>query len=59
VPVDPPVPPRRLVAVWHEDRHRTPPAAAFLDMADATLATFRVGGPTVTRRGGVATTLVT
>jgi DNA-binding transcriptional LysR family regulator len=49
VPVDPPVPPRRLVAVWHEDRLRTPPAAAFLDVADATLATFKVGGATATR----------
>jgi DNA-binding transcriptional LysR family regulator len=38
VPVDPPVPPRRLVAVWHEDRQRNPPAAAFLEVAAATLA---------------------
>jgi DNA-binding transcriptional LysR family regulator len=45
VPVDPPVPPRRLVAVWHEDRLRTPPATAFLDHAADTLSEFGIGGP--------------
>jgi DNA-binding transcriptional LysR family regulator len=44
VPVAPPVPPRRLVAVWHEDRLQSPPAAAFLELADAVLATLKVGG---------------
>jgi hypothetical protein len=33
VPVIPPVQPRHLVAVWHEDLHQTAPAAAFLDAA--------------------------
>jgi DNA-binding transcriptional LysR family regulator len=49
VPVDPPVPPRRLVAVWHEDRHQSPPAVAFLEVADATLATLKVGGRPTTQ----------
>lgn len=42
VPVDPPVPPRRLVAVWHEDRHQTPAAAAFLAAAAASLGTLGI-----------------
>jgi DNA-binding transcriptional LysR family regulator len=42
LPVDPPVPPRRLVAVWHEDRLRSPQAAAFLEVAADTLATLQV-----------------
>jgi DNA-binding transcriptional LysR family regulator len=44
VPVDPPVPPRRLVAVWHEDRQKSAVAAAFLEVAAAVLATLEVGG---------------
>jgi len=42
VPLDPPVPPRRLVAVWHEDRLHSPTAGAFLELAAGTLATLEV-----------------
>jgi DNA-binding transcriptional LysR family regulator len=42
VPIVPPVPPRRLVAVWHEDRQQSAPAAAFLDVATDRLSTLEV-----------------
>jgi DNA-binding transcriptional LysR family regulator len=42
VPVVPPVQPRHLVAVWHEDLHRTAPAAAFLDAAADSLNNLEV-----------------
>ena len=37
-PVIPKVPPRRLVAVWHEDVRQTAPATAFLDVAAHSLS---------------------
>jgi len=33
LPVDPPVPPRRLAVVWHADRRLTPRVARFVDTA--------------------------
>ncbi len=33
VALDPPVPRRRLAVVWHRDRHRSPAARAFIDIA--------------------------
>jgi DNA-binding transcriptional LysR family regulator len=42
IPVIPPVQPRRLVAVWHEDLHQTAPAAAFLDAAADSLNNLEV-----------------
>ena len=35
VPLDPPVPRRRLAVVWHRDRHRSPAARAFVEIAQA------------------------
>ncbi|MGH9227117.1 MAG: LysR family transcriptional regulator [Acidimicrobiales bacterium] len=43
VPVLPPVRPRRLVAVWHEDLRQTAAAAAFLDVAAESLDNLDVG----------------
>ena len=31
--VDPPVPPRTIAVVWHRDRHRSPAARAFIELA--------------------------
>ncbi len=31
--LDPPVPPRTIAVVWHRDRHRSPAARAFIDLA--------------------------
>ena len=42
VSVIPPVQPRHLVAVWHEDLHQTAPAAAFLDAAADSLNNLEV-----------------
>jgi DNA-binding transcriptional LysR family regulator len=42
VPLIPPVQPRHLVAVWHEDLHQTAPAAAFLDAAADSLNDLEV-----------------
>jgi len=42
IPVIPPVQPRHLVAVWHEDLHQTAPAAAFLDAAADSLNNLEV-----------------
>ncbi len=33
VALDPPVPRRRLAVVWHRDRHRSPAARAFIEIA--------------------------
>jgi DNA-binding transcriptional LysR family regulator len=33
VAVDPPLPPRRIALAWHRDRHRTPAARAFVELA--------------------------
>jgi LysR family transcriptional regulator, transcription activator of glutamate synthase operon len=38
VPLDPPVPRRRLAVVWHSDRHRSPAARAFVEIAQAVSA---------------------
>lgn len=38
VPLDPPVPPRRLVLAWHEARRQSPAAAAFVEVAAAVCA---------------------
>jgi hypothetical protein len=38
----PPVQPRHLVAVWHEDLHQTAPATAFLDAAADSLNDLEV-----------------
>lgn len=42
VPLIPPVQPRHLVAVWHEDLHQTAPATAFLDAAADSLNDLEV-----------------
>jgi molybdate transport repressor ModE-like protein len=31
--LDPPIPPRRIALAWHRDRHRTPAARAFVELA--------------------------
>jgi len=31
--LDPPIPPRRIALAWHRDRHRSPAARAFADLA--------------------------
>jgi molybdate transport repressor ModE-like protein len=36
--LDPPVPRRRLAVVWHRDRHRSPAARAFVEIAQAVSA---------------------
>ena len=36
--LDPPVPDRRLAVVWHRDRHRSPAARAFVEIAQAVSA---------------------
>ena len=36
--LDPPVPRRRLAVVWHRDRHRSPAARAFVEIAEAVSA---------------------
>jgi DNA-binding transcriptional LysR family regulator len=33
IALDPPVPNRRLAVVWHRDRHRSPAARAFVEIA--------------------------
>jgi molybdate transport repressor ModE-like protein len=33
VALDPPIPPRRIALAWHRDRHRTPAARAFVELA--------------------------
>ena len=33
VALDPPIPPRRLAVAWHRDRHRSPAARAFVELA--------------------------
>jgi DNA-binding transcriptional LysR family regulator len=38
VALDPPVPRRRLAVVWHRDRHRSPAARAFVEIAQAVSA---------------------
>jgi DNA-binding transcriptional LysR family regulator len=38
VALDPPVPDRRLAVVWHRDRHRSPAARAFIEIAQAVSA---------------------
>ena len=31
--LDPEIPPRRIALAWHRDRHRSPAARAFVDVA--------------------------
>ena len=38
VALDPPVPRRRLAVVWHRDRHRSPAARAFVEIAQSVSA---------------------
>ena len=33
LPLDPPIPPRRIALAWHRDRHRSPAARAFAEIA--------------------------
>jgi molybdate transport repressor ModE-like protein len=33
LPLDPPIPPRRIAIAWHRDRHRSPAARAFVELA--------------------------
>ncbi|MGH9214972.1 MAG: LysR family transcriptional regulator [Acidimicrobiales bacterium] len=42
VPVIPPVQPRHLVAVWHQDLHQTAAATAFLDIAANSLSNLDI-----------------
>ena len=51
--LDPPVPRRRLAVVWHRDRHRSPAARAFVEIAQAVSADVEreLGDGVAQRRG--------
>jgi LysR family hydrogen peroxide-inducible transcriptional activator len=39
--LDPPIAPRRIAIAWHRDRHRSPAALAFVELAVAVCAELR------------------
>lgn len=51
LPLEPPVPPRAIAVVWHSDRHRSPAARAFVELAREVCAAVERDLPVPGRRG--------